>query len=286
LFLKNIEKVSNKIASFELRGLDGLCVTEFQERRRLMTTEHERRQRQMVLVLLAFAIFVSLAMTVQRAAAQNPNPGPTSDLQQRLSEVKQAALENKQALARYSWQQQETIAIKGNVKDTKLYQVHLGPDGKPQKVETANMPESSGGSQHGLAHHIKEKKTEEYKEYGQQIGALTALYTMPDPERLQQAYQQGNLMLASGGAPGEVKMVIRNYIKPNDQVTLLFNRQAKAIQSLEVQSYLTDPKDAVTIAAQFSQLPDGTNHVSTTQVNGVSKELLITTQNSNYQKMM
>jgi len=34
----------------------------------------------------------------------------------------------------------------------------------------------------------------------------------------------------------------------------LFNQQAKAIQSLQIQSYLTDPKDAVTIAAQFSQV--------------------------------
>src|SRR5262249_56902666 len=80
------------------------------------------------------------------------------ELQQRLAEVKQSAAQNKQALAHYSWQQQETIAIKGDVKDEKVYQVHLGPDGKPQKVEMENMPQSSGGRQHGLAHHVKEKK--------------------------------------------------------------------------------------------------------------------------------
>jgi hypothetical protein len=91
-------------------------------------------------------------------------------------------------------------------------------------------------------------------------------------------------MLGSGGAPGEVKMVITNYIKPNDKVTLIFNQQAKAIQSLDIATYLNDPKDAVTIGAQFSQLPDGTNHVATMEVNGVSKHLLVTTRNSNYQK--
>jgi hypothetical protein len=31
-------------------------------------------------------------------------------------------------------------------------------------------------------------------------------------------------------------------------------------------------------------LPDGTNHVSTMQINGVSKELTVTSRNSNYQK--
>jgi hypothetical protein len=240
------------------------------------------------ILISALAILTIPLCGLSLLAVQSPAQpaGPTTELQQRLAEVKQAAAENKQALAHYSWQQQETIAIKGNVKDTKIFQVHLGPDGKPQKVEMENMPQSSGGREHGLAHHVKEKKGEEYKEYGQQIAALAQQYAAPDPERLQQAYQQGNLMLASGGAPGEMKMIIKSYVKPNDQVTLVFDRQGKAIRSMQIQSYLTDPKDAVTIGAQYSKLPDGTNHVSTMQINGVSKNLLITTENSNYQRMM
>ena len=230
--------------------------------------------------LFAAAIPALSPLAAPRGAAQN------QEVQQRLAEVKQSAAMNKLALAHYSWQQQETIAIKGNVKDTKLFQVHLGPDGKPQKVETMDMPQSSGGRQHGLAHHVKEKKGEEYKEYGQQIAALAQQYAQPDPERLQQSFQQGNLMVGSGGVPGEVKMVITNYLKPNDKVTLFFNQQTKAIQSLDVATYLDDPKDAVHIGAQFSQLPDGTNHVATMQMKGERKDLLITTKNSNYEKMM
>jgi len=166
-----------------------------------------------------------------------------------------------------------------------MYQVHVGPDGKPQKVEAENMPTSSGGRKHGLTHHVKEKKGEEYKEYGQQIAALAQQYSQPDPQKLQQAFQQGNVMVGSGG-PGKVKMVISNYVKPNDTMTLIFNQQAKAIQSINVATYLNDTKDAVQIGAQFSQLPDGTNHVASTQTKGVSKDLLVTTENSNYQKTM
>lgn len=232
------------------------------------------------LVACAAVVIALVPLAAQLAWAQNP------ELQQKLAEIKQSAAANKAALAHYTWQEEEKIAIKGDVKDTKISEVHLGPDGKPQKQEMENMPQSSGGRQHGLGHHIKEKKGEEYKEYGQQIGALAHQYAQPDPERLQQAFQQGNVMLGSAGAPGEVKMVINNYLKPNDKVTLTFSQQAKAIQSMQIQSYLTDPKDAVTIAAQYSQLPDGTNHVSTMQINGASKNLLITTQNSDYHKTM
>jgi hypothetical protein len=232
-----------------------------------------------LLACFAAAVVAFCPLAAWRASAQNP------DIQQKVAEVKQAAAQNKQALAHYSWQEQENIAIKGNVKDTKTFQVHLGPDGKPQKEELTNLPQSSGGRQHGLIHHEKEKKGEEYKEYGEQISALAHQYAQPDPEGLQQAFQKGNVMIGSGGMPGAVKLVITNYLKPNDKVTLIFNQQAKAIQSLQVQSYLNDPKDAVTIGAQFTQLPDGTNHVATMQINGESKNLLITTQNSNYQKI-
>jgi len=40
-----------------------------------------------------------------------------------VGKLKLAAAENKQALAHYSWQQQQTIAIKRDVKDTELFQV-------------------------------------------------------------------------------------------------------------------------------------------------------------------
>ena len=86
-----------------------------------------------------------------------------------------------------------------------------------------------------------------------------------------------------GGPEDTVTLTIKNYIKPGDQVTLVFNKQTKSIQSLRVASYLTDPTDAVTIQAQFAKLPDGTNHVTGTQINGVSKQLTVVTQNSNYQ---
>jgi hypothetical protein len=102
-------------------------------------------------------------------------------------------------------------------------------------------------------------------------------------QALQQAYQQGNISMQPNGAGGTVNLVIKSYLKPNDSVTLVFNQQQKAVQSIQVASYLTDPSDAVTVAVQFAKLPDGTNHVATVQVNGVSKQLGVLIQNSMYQ---
>ena len=225
-------------------------------------------------------LFIALGLSIP-ACAQNPQ------LQERLGEIKQAAAANKQALAQYTWQEQQTISIKGEVKKQELFQVQMGPDGKQQKtpIGPQQAPPSSSGRQGRLKGRIIEKKTEEFQDYGHQIAALAQSYAQPDPEALQQAFRQGNLTLGSAGAPGEVQIAIKNYIKPNDSVQLVFGQAQKAIQSLQISSYLSDPKDAVTISVQFSKLPDGTNHVSTMNVNGVSKQLTVATQNSNYQKM-
>lgn len=212
-----------------------------------------------------------------RAFPQNP------ELEQKVEQIKQASATNKQALAHYTWQEQQTISLKGEVKKTAVYQVSVGPDGQQQKTELSSSPAPAPPSGGRLKRHVVEKKTDEYKEYGQQIAALVKEYTKPDPQTLQQAYQQGNVSLQPGGGEGMTSLIIKNYIKPGDSVTLVFNGQQKAIVSLQVSTYLTDAKDAVTLAVQFAKLPSGVNHVATVQVDGVSKQMTVAIQNANYQ---
>lgn len=210
------------------------------------------------------------------AIAQNPQ------MMEKLQEVKQASAANKAALAHYVWNEQQTISLKGDVKKTATYLVSIGPDGQQQKTEinASQAPAPSGGR---LKQRIVQKKKDEFQEYGQQVAALAKQYTQPDPQLLEQAYQKGNISLQMGGATGTVSMVIKNYLKPGDSMTLVFNEAQKSIQSVQVSSYLSDPSDAVTLSVQFAKLPSGVNHVASTQTNGVSKQMTVAIQNSNYQ---
>ena len=97
-----------------------------------------------------------------------------------------------------------------------------------------------------------------------------------------QAKQAGNISLVPGS--GTVSLVIKNYVKQGDSMTMTISEQTHSPVSVQVNSYLNDPKDAVTINAQFAKLPDGTNHVASTLTNGVSKQLTVKDVNSNYQK--
>src|SRR5271169_172405 len=149
---------------------------------------------------------VALLLSALPFCAQNP------ELQQRLGEIKQASAANKAALAHYTWQEQQTTSIKGDVKKQQVFQVSVGPDGQQKtQIGGSQAPPPSGGR---LKQHVVAKKTAEFQDYGQQIAALAKQYTQPDPERLQAAYQAGNVSLQSGGGEGEITLVISNYIKP------------------------------------------------------------------------
>jgi hypothetical protein len=226
-------------------------------------------------VLLAAAV-VGLAWP---DAAQNP------EMQEKVAELKQAIATNKQELAQFTWVEQVTIILKGEQKKQEHFQVRLGPDGKPQKT-SLDPPPSQPEHEGRLKKHIIEKKTEEYKDYADQIKALIQQYIPPDRDLIEQARQKGNILMGpQAGAPGEYKLVLSNYIKPGDNMTLVLDKAQKNLVSLTIATYLDDPGDAVTVNAQFSRIPSGPNHVSGQTINGVKKQLTITTQNSNYQRL-
>src|SRR3954451_10482424 len=113
--------------------------------------------------------------------AQNP------ELQQRVAEMKQASVKNKQALATYTWVEQVTISLKGAQKKQEHSQVRLGPDGKPQKTSLDPPADASAAAASGgrLKKHVVEKKKEEYKEYADQMKALAQQYVPPDKDLLE-----------------------------------------------------------------------------------------------------
>jgi hypothetical protein len=238
-----------------------------------MHKSNQHTLRHVQLVAIAAIVFFC---SVTQILAQKP------EMQEKLAEIKQSSAANQLALARYSWMEQQTISLKGEVKKTQQFQARIGPDGQQQKIELNPQaaPQPSGGR---FKQRVVAKKTDEFQVYGQQIAALGKQYSQLDLQALDQAYQRGDISMQPDAAAGTISLIIKNYLKPGDSVTLVFDQQQKAIRAVQVASYLTDPEDAVTIAVQFAKLPDGTNHVSTNQVNGVSKQLGVMIQNSTYQ---
>jgi hypothetical protein len=226
---------------------------------------------------------VALAVIAAGTFASSVLPANAQQLAQKIQEIKMASAANKAALTQYTWSQQQTISIKGEVKKVQQFQVRIGPDGTQQKTEINAAPpaQPSGGR---LKRRIVEKKTEEYKDYAEAMASTAKQYAQPDPAAIQAAFDKGNVSLIPNGASGAISLVIKNYLKPGDQVTLVFNAQ-KSLQSAQINSYMDDPSDSFTVAVQYAKLPAGSNQVSSIQVNGKTKQLGILIQNSNFQRI-
>jgi len=211
------------------------------------------------------------------------------DMQAKLGELKASMAKNKQALAQYTWHETVVISLKGEQKKTQNYQVRMGSDGKPQKTsldQPAQAQQAQGGRGGRLKQRIVEKKKEEYEDYAESMKTLAQQYVPPDKDAIQGAYAKGNVSFApSAGSPDEVKITILNYIKPGDSMTIFFNKAQKQISSIKIASYMDDPTDGMNLSVQFSSLPDGTSHVSAATIDGVKKQLMIATQNSDYTKL-
>jgi hypothetical protein len=109
------------------------------------------------------------------------------------------------------------------------------------------------------------------------------MYLPPDPQKMEQAKQAGNLSL--NPVPGAVNLIFSNYAQPGDRMTLTFDTNASKITSVNVDTYMGETKDTVTLQVQMASLPDGTNYAEQTILNATAKKLQVTTTNSNYQKL-
>jgi hypothetical protein len=210
-----------------------------------------------------------------------PTTAQNSDLQQKLAAVKQAAAENQQRLHQYQWIETTQLTLKGDEKPPSQKLCQYGPDGQVQKTPIGPPPQQPSGGR--VKQRVIEKKKAEMEQYMEEVKGLLALYVPPDPQKMQQAFQAGKVSLNPAG--GLVNLIFASYAQPGDQMTLTFNTDSKKITLLNINTYMGEEKDAVTLQVQMGNLPDGTNYAQQTILNATAKQLMVTTTNSNYQKL-
>ncbi|MGC1448824.1 MAG: hypothetical protein WA830_02190 [Candidatus Sulfotelmatobacter sp.] len=209
------------------------------------------------------------------ALPQNP------EIQQKVAAAKQAAAENKQKIRQYQWVETTQLTLKGDAKPPTQNSCVYGPDGKVQKTMIGPPPEQPSGGR--MKQKIIAKKKAEMKDYMQDVKAVLAMYVPPDPQKMQAAYQAGKVSL--NPVPGAVNLIFSDYAQPGDKMTLTFDTASKKITGLNINTYMGEEKDVVTLQVQMASLPDGTNYESQTVLNATAKQLVVTTTNSNYQKI-
>ena len=209
------------------------------------------------------------------AIAQN------SEMQQKLAGVQQSITDNQQKLHQYQWTETTQLTLKGDPKPPTQDLCQYGPDGKVQKTPIGPPPQQPSGGR--MKQKMIEKKEGEMQQYMGEVQQLLGMYVPPNPQKMEQAKEAGNVSLNPAGSV--VNLVFRNYAQPGDQMTLTFDPAAKKVVGLSVNTYMGQEKDAVTLQVQMASLPDGTNYVQQSVLSAAAKKLVVTTTNSNYQKL-
>ncbi len=223
------------------------------------------------------AIFIGAMALLGSIAATAQN----GELQQKLAAVKQAAAENKQQLRQYQWTETTQLTLKGDPKPPSEKLCQYGPDGRVQKTPIGPPPEQPSGGR--MKQRIIEKKKAEMKDYMEDVKGVLGMYIPPDPQKMQQSFQAGKVSFNPAG--GLVNLIFTDYAQPGDRMTLAFDPATKKITSLNVNTYMGEAKDAVTLQVQMASLPGGPNYAQQTILNASAKQLVVTTTNSNYQKL-
>jgi len=202
-------------------------------------------------------------------------------LQEKVAALKQSMAENRYQLRQYAWTETTQLTLKGDPKPATQNRCRYGPDGKVQKTPVG-IPEAPGGGP--LKRKMVDKKKGEMQEYITNAVSLMRMYLPPDDlEAIEKARASGNIAISQ--SDGMSHIVISNYIFGGDQMKLTFDPRSKKITEIGVNTYMDDPKNVVTLQVRMASLADGTSYIQQMVLNCPAKKMVVTTTNSDYQKV-
>lgn len=220
-----------------------------------------------------------VVLSLGAAALAQPSGAASAELKEKFAALKQSAAANQQKLHKYQWTEIQQVTYKGDLKPQQQFMCQYGPDGKVQKFPMGPQQQPSGGK---LKQRMIQKKKDEMEQYMGQVKSLLAAYVPPNPAKMQQSAQAGKVALSRDAGAGLVNFTFTDYVQPGDKMVVAFDTTSKKIANLNVNTYMGQEKDAVTLMVDFSSLPDGTNYAEKTTLNAAAKQISVTTINTNY----
>jgi hypothetical protein len=227
-------------------------------------------------------LFGALSAAIWPAAAQE------GGAQEKIAALKQSLAQNQSALRQYSWTETTEISLKGEVKKRLQKACSYDANGKVQKTpidgdQPQQEKQPSGRRGGKLKEKIVEKKVDEMQDYMERASALIQSYIPPDGDKLAAAAKSGNASLQKDPS-GAALLVFKDYLKPNDQLSIGVDAASAAMKSLGVSSYLDQDSDKVTLNVNFAMLPGGPNYPAETVLDAKAKNITVKITNSVYRK--
>jgi len=226
--------------------------------------------------LIVIAICVSILVALAPATSAQPDP------EARVAAIKQWLAESKAHLKNYQWIETTTVAVKGDVKSTKVNSCFYDVTGTLQKVQmSASAPPPK---KFGIRGAIQKDKQEEMATYMDKAVALVKSYVPPVAEKLEGAKAAGKMSVDFLPGGQNVRLNFHDYQLPGDNLSVSLDMATNRPLNFGVATYIDDPKDAVVLAVTIGTLPDGTGFADKVTVDAKAKDLTVTVTNSGYRK--
>lgn len=236
----------------------------------MTTTKHTRR------VVLFGLLAASLSCT---ASAQ--------DAESRKEKFVNAQRVNKEALTHYSWTSTTTLALKGEVKSTKVNLEQYDAQGQLLKTPIDQpQPEEAhhrGRRRHRVREHVVDKKKKEYEELLKGLAQLISSYTHLPPDKTQAFAKNAEFSQGQGEMQGTIRIQGADVLQPGDSLSVWVDPRTDMMRKVEISTfYEGKPASAVT---SFADLPDGPTCPAQTVLTYPAKQIEVTTANDNYQRL-
>ena len=243
---------------------------------------------------ISAALIVGVMFGIAPALDAQQSPAPAAGAQDPVAALKQSVQQGMALSRKYEWIETTIVSMKGEEKSRKQNRCYYGADGKVQKVPLDQaappaqaQPQGGRRGRRGggnVKEQIVENKKDEMQDYMASAVALIHSYVPPSPAQIQAAKDAGRIA-TKPQAGGKVSLVISQYLKPGDSLTVDMEPAASRLLGLAVNSYLEKPEDPVTLAVQMSTLPDGALYAAQTTLDAKAKNLSVVIQNSGHRPM-
>jgi len=220
------------------------------------------------------AVFLAGATVGQQTAATD-----------HVTAIKESLQRSLQALHGYTWVETTVISIKGEEKSRSESSCSYSADGQVVKTPIPGQSPDESKKPRGLRGRIAAEKKADITESMQEAIALVKQYVPPDAARIQAAKESGNLSVVPPDDRGDVQLIIKDYLKPGDTLTLDANVATNRLSGMAVSSFTDTAKDAIGLEVSFGTFDDGTIYPATTDLTVASENLEVAISNTGYEKL-
>lgn len=221
------------------------------------------------------------APPAQQAAPAQPAAATAQD---RIAALKQSLGSSMAALRKYEWIETTVVSMKGEEKSRKQNRCYYGADGKVEKVPVESAAQVPAKEKRGVRGKVVANKKEEIGDSVKEAMALVKSYVPPDPARIQAAKEAGKVAVNPPNAQGKAQVVIKDYLKAGDSLTVDLDAAKNTLAGLTVASFTDKEKDVVGLKVSMGALTDGTTYPANIVLDVKSQNMTIAITNSGYKE--